>query len=145
VAQENAKLNNVPAPGRSLEFIHQDVFDFLRSRIEQRAYADVVILDPAKLAGVKDEIPRAMRTYGDFNKLAVQIVKPGGVLVTCSCSGLVSDEAFRGIVVRAAHENNRTLQIFDFCGAGPDHPVMSDFPEGRYLKVIFARVFNRGA
>lgn len=144
-AHANAKLNNFPAGGQELEFIHANTFDFLRKAIDDKKTADLVILDPAKLAGVKDEISRAMRTYGDFNKLALQAVKHGGTLVTCSCSGLIPDDTFKSIVCRSALETGKELQFFQMAGAGPDHPVSSIFPEGRYLKVIFARVFNRGA
>ncbi|MBN2144422.1 MAG: class I SAM-dependent rRNA methyltransferase [Candidatus Aureabacteria bacterium] len=140
LAKKNAALNHLPGEHQSLEWIHMDVFDFLRSKIQENELADMVILDPAKLAGVKDEIPRAMKTYGDLNRLAVQTIKPGGILVSCSCSGLISEEVFKSIVTRSANEANRTLQIFKISGAGPDHPVSTDFPEGKYLKVIYARV-----
>jgi 23S rRNA (cytosine1962-C5)-methyltransferase len=81
-AHENAKLNAV-----KISFIHVNVFDYLRKMISENKKADVVILDPSKLAGCTDEIKRAHRTYGDINKLGMQVVKPGGILLTCSCSG----------------------------------------------------------
>ena len=143
LARENARLNGLPGEEQALEFRHADVFDFLRECVAQGQRADLAIADPAKLAGAKEELPRALRTYGDLNRLAVQAVKPGGILVTCSCSGLVSEETFRSVVSRSAALAGSELQVFRVTGAGPDHPVSSVFPEGRYLKVIFARVLER--
>ena len=134
-AKSNAHLNGVRP-----EFIHADVFDFLRERVKTGRTADIVILDPAKLAGVRDEIPRAKRTYDDLNRLAMKTVAPGGVLLTCSCSGFISEPEFLSILSYAAMEAGVVLQIFRIAGASPDHPVSSAFPEGRYLKAVFARV-----
>jgi len=135
-AHENAKLNAV-----KISFIHVNVFDYLRKMISEIKKADVVILDPSKLAGCTDEIKRAHRTYGDINKLGMQVVKPGGILLTCSCSGLVSEHDFLSILTRSAAEAGVILQIFNISGASPDHPFTTIFPEGRYLKAVFARVF----
>ena len=135
-AHENAKLNAV-----NISFIHVNVFDYLRKMISENKKADVVILDPSKLAGCADEIKRAHRTCGDINKLGMQVVKPGGILLTCSCSGLVSERDFLSILTRSAAEAGVILQIFNISGASPDHPFTTIFPEGRYLKAVFARVF----
>jgi 23S rRNA (cytosine1962-C5)-methyltransferase len=136
-AERNAKLNGVAAKA---EWVHANVFDYLRRMQAEGRKADLVVLDPSKLAGVKAEISRGMRTYGDLNKLAIEAVRPGGILVTCSCSGLISPEAFMSIVRNSAGEAGAVLKVLDIAGAGPDHPVASNFPEGRYLKVIFAQV-----
>ncbi len=135
-AQENARLNSV-----SVKYQHVNVFDHLRAMHSKGEQADVVILDPAKLAGCVDEIKRAHRTYGDVNRLGMQVVRPGGILLTCSCSGLVSEQDFLSILTRSAAEGGVVLQIFKVEGASPDHPFSSIFPEGRYLKAVFARVF----
>jgi 23S rRNA (cytosine1962-C5)-methyltransferase len=135
-AQENARLNSVP-----VIFQHVNVFDYLRTMLGKGAQADVVILDPAKLAGCKEEIKRAHRTYGDINRLGMQAVRPGGILLTCSCSGMVSERDFLSILTRSAAEAGVVLQIFRIAGASPDHPFSTIFPEGRYLKAVFARVF----
>ncbi|OHB97218.1 MAG: hypothetical protein A2W74_09390 [Planctomycetes bacterium RIFCSPLOWO2_12_38_17] len=135
-AHENAKLNAV-----KISFIHVNVFDYLRKMISEIKKADVVILDPSKLAGCTDEIKRAHRTYGDINKLGMQVVKPEGILLTCSCSGLVSEHDFLSILTRSAAEAGVILQIFNISGASSDHPFSTIFPEGRYLKAVFARVF----
>jgi 23S rRNA (cytosine1962-C5)-methyltransferase len=135
-AHENAKLNAV-----NISFIHVNVFDYFRKMIGENKKADVVILDPAKLAGCADEITRAHRTYGDINKLGMQVVRPGGILLTCSCSGLVSERDFLSILTRSAAESGVILQIFNISGASSDHPFTTIFPEGRYLKAVFARIF----
>ena len=136
MAQENARLNSV-----KITFQHVNVFDYLRMMTGKGMQADVVILDPAKLAGCTEEIKRAHRTYGDINRLGMQVVRPGGILLTCSCSGLVSERDFLSILTRSAAEAGVVLQIFKITGASPDHPFSTIFPEGRYLKAVFARVF----
>ncbi|MFN3532141.1 MAG: class I SAM-dependent rRNA methyltransferase [Candidatus Brocadia sp.] len=135
-AQENARLNSV-----KVTFHHINVFDHLRTMISKGMQADVVILDPAKLAGCKEEIKRAHRTYGDINRLGMQVTRPGGILLTCSCSGFVSERDFLSILTRSAAEAGVVLQFFKIAGASSDHPFSSIFPEGRYLKAVFARVF----
>lgn len=135
-AGENARMN-----GAQVEFLHADVFDHLRGMVARGDLADLVIADPAKLAGVRDEIPRARRTYGDLNRLAMKAVRPGGVLLTCSCSGLISEPDFLSILTRSAAEAGVVFQAFRIAGAAGDHPVSSIFPEGRYLKAVFARIY----
>lgn len=137
VAQRNADLNQV-----SIDFIHEDCFDFLRRMEGQLRQADLVIVDPAKLAMVREEIPRALRTYNDINRLAMGRVRTGGILVSCSCSGLVSEEQFLSVLANAARQAQVVLQTFRITGASPDHPIRTDFPEGRYLKVVFSRVIR---
>ena len=105
-AQENAHLNSV-----QVTFQHVNVFDHLRMMTSRGTQADVVILDPAKLAGCTEEIKRAHRTYGDINRLGMQVVRPGGILLTCSCSGLVSERDFLSILTRSAAEAGVVLQI----------------------------------
>lgn len=135
-AQENAQLNAV-----QVTFQHINVFDYLRTMISKGVQTDVVILDPAKLAGCTEEIKRAHRTYGDINRLGMQVIKPGGILLTCSCSGLVSEREFLSVLTRSAAEAGVVLQIFQITGASQDHPFSTIFPEGRYLKAVFARVY----
>lgn len=134
-ALENARTNHV-----RIEFAHRDVFDFLRSMVEKKEQADVVIVDPSKLAGVRDEISVAKRKYGDLNRLAMKAVRPGGVLFTSSCSGLISEPDFLSILTRSAAEAGIIFQAFSVTGASGDHPFSSIFPEGRYLKAVFARI-----
>ncbi len=134
LARQNAALN-----GAAVNFLHADAFDLLRDWRGRERQADLIVVDPPKLAAVKDEVPCAMRAYGDLNRLALSVLRPGGIILTCSCSGLISDETFLRIVRRAAEEAGVALQIFREAGAAPDHPVRADFPEGKYLAAIYGR------
>jgi len=128
-ARQNARLNRV-----KVDYYHQDVFNYLK---QCREKFDVVVLDPPKMAREAEDLPKARRGYHDLNALASRVVKPGGVLVSCSCTGLVQPEEFLQIVQRASERELRTFQI---TGAGPDHPVSNLYPEGRYLKVVYSIV-----
>ena len=86
--------------------------------------SDTVVLDPAKLTRDREYVESALRKYCDMNRLALQVVKPGGVFLTCSCTGLVSEADFLESVRRAAWQAGRTLQVFKVSGAGADHPYL---------------------
>ena len=99
------------------------------------------------LEGVVDTLMETWRPDGfteaelqDMNKLALAAVKPGGIFLTCSCTGLVSEEQFLDMLRRAAFYSNRTVQVLKVSGAGPDHPFLANVPESRYLKAVFCRV-----
>jgi len=139
VARDNAKRNGV-----EVRFVHCDVFKHLRGMQSRDETVDALVLDPAKLAGVRAEVGRARRTYGDLNRLGMSVVADGGLLLTCSCSGLISESEFLSILTRSASEAGVYLQIFKIAGAAGDHPYVSSFPEGRYLKAVFARVMRSG-
>ncbi len=139
VARENAKLNGV-----KVDFVHSDVFSHLRTMTARGETVDALVLDPAKFASVKDELPVAKKKCGDVNRLGLRVVREGGIILTCSCSGMIDEAEFMSIVANSAAEAGVRLQVFEVAGAAPDHPVASDFPEGRYLKAIFARVTRRG-
>ena len=134
MAKENANLNQA-----RIDFVHSDAFIYLRQMIANGRKFDAVVLDPPKFAGDREEIEEALIKYHDLNALAMQVVRPGGIFVTCSCSGLVSREVFKATVIRAARRAKVMLQIFAETGASPDHPVMMNCPESEYLKVIWAR------
>ena len=93
-----------------------------------------------QVAAVWDETDEGRKKYNDMNVLAHQLIKPGGLFVTCSCSGLLDAAEFEYIITSAAHRYQKKLQIIDRTGAGMDHPVMSNCPESRYLKAIWAVV-----
>lgn len=135
LAKGNAKLN-----GAQVRFVQADLFPWLRDMIPNGERFDVVILDPAKLTRDRESVDQALRKYCDMNRLALQVVKPGGVILTCSCTGLVSEPDFLESLRRAAWQAGRQLQVFRVSGAAADHPFLIHVPEGRYLKAVFARV-----
>lgn len=136
VAESNARLNKV-----KVRFVQADIFHWLRDVAAGRAERfDVVVLDPAKMTRDRDQVIPALKKYLDMNKLALGAVKPGGIFVTCSCTGLVSEEQFLDMLRRAAFYSNRTVQVLKISGAGPDHPWQAHVPESRYLKAVFCRV-----
>ena len=97
-------------------------------------------LDPAKQTRDREEVGFALKRYFDMNRLALGAVAPGGIFLTCSCTGLVSEDDFLESLRRAAWQAGRSLQILRVGGAGADHPYMLTAPEGRYLKAVFCRV-----
>jgi len=135
LAEENARINKA-----KVKFIQVDLFHWLREAIERGLKYDVVILDPSKQTRTKEELEKAMRKYTDMNRLAMQVVKPGGILLTCSCTGLASESEFLNSIRIAAWQSQRTAQILKITGAGPDHPWASHVAEGRYLKAVWARI-----
>jgi 23S rRNA (cytosine1962-C5)-methyltransferase len=134
-AKRNANLNQA-----RVEWVHCDAFSWARQAQKNARRFDVVALDPPKLILDREEEFDGRRKYEDLNQLAVMLIEKGGLLVTCSCSGLLSAEDFEQAVIRGTHRAGRRLQILDRTGAGEDHPVMSNCPESRYLKVLWARV-----
>jgi 23S rRNA (cytosine1962-C5)-methyltransferase len=139
VAKKNANLNQ----SRDAKFVHSDVFPWLRDAKRAGKTWDVVVLDPPKLAASREEVAMALRKYFDLNRLALDVVADGGVLLTCSCSGSVSEEAFLDMVARTGANARKDLSVFEVAGAAPDHPVALHAPETRYLKAVFVRVKGR--
>ncbi len=135
MARTNANLNQA-----RINFVHADVFTYLRQMITNGRQYDCVVCDPSKFAGARDEVDAALRKYRDLNGLAMQVVRPGGVLLTCSCSGLVSRPMFAEAVQAGARHARRQVQVFDQTGAAGDHPVMMNCPESEYLKAMWCRV-----
>ena len=134
-AGQNAALNEA-----RIDFHHDDAFDFLRAAGREGRKWDVVVVDPSKFVPRRDQMETGLRKYADLNRLAAGVVAPGGVLLTCSCSGLVDPATFVRTVARATRAAGRELQILRTTSAGPDHPVMADAPESAYLKAVWARV-----
>lgn len=136
IAKGNAKLNDV-----KLKFVQADIFPWLRDAGNAKDLYDVVILDPAKMTRDREQVIAALKKYLDMNKLALGVVKPGGLFATFSCTGLVSEQEFLDMLRRAAYFSGRTIQILKVSGAGADHPFMAHVQESRYLKAVFCRVF----
>jgi 23S rRNA (cytosine1962-C5)-methyltransferase len=137
IAKGNARLNDVRP-----KFVQADIFPYLRDAANRGDQYDVVILDPAKMTRDRDQVIAALKKYLDMNKLALGVVKPGGLFATFSCTGLVSEEQFLDMLRRAAYFSGRTIQILKVSGAGADHPFMAHVQESRYLKAVFCRVVD---
>ncbi len=135
LARQNASLNQV-----RIRFVQADLFPWLRDVLATGQRFDVVVLDPAKQTRDREALDFALKRYLDMNRLALQAVAPGGLFLTCSCTGLVGEDQFLDTLRRAAWQAGRTLQVLRLSGAGPDHPFLVHVPEGRYLKAIFCRV-----
>ena len=134
-ARRNAALNRA-----EVEWIHADAFKYLRRQRNAVEPFEAIVLDPAKWALSRDRIAEARQKYLDLNLAGIRALRRGGVLLTCSCSGLISEEDFLGILRSAAVRAGRELQVFHVAGAAPDHPVSIHCPESRYLKAVFGRV-----
>jgi 23S rRNA (cytosine1962-C5)-methyltransferase len=135
LAKQNANLNQV-----RIRFVQADLFAWLRDVLPSGQRFDVVVLDPSKQTRDREAVPLALKRYLDMNRLALQAVAPGGIFLTCSCTGLVREEEFLDTVRRAAWQAGRILQILRISGAAADHPFLIHALEGRYLKAVFCRV-----
>ncbi|MCG8353869.1 MAG: class I SAM-dependent methyltransferase [Chloroflexales bacterium] len=136
--QAQVELNGI---NTAVDAIAGDVFSLLRQYRTMERYFDVIILDPPKFVHNQAHLERATRGYKDINLLAVQLLRPGGILATCSCSGLVSADLFQKVVFGAAVDARRDVQILERLAQSPDHPVLLSFPEGEYLKGLICRVW----
>jgi 23S rRNA (cytosine1962-C5)-methyltransferase len=132
----NAALNGAS----SLEIVEQNAFDYLRDRAEEAPAWDLVVLDPPAFAKNKESLPAARRGYKEINLRALQILRPGGILITASCSYHLSEALLEELVLEAARDAGREVQLLERRGAGRDHPVLMGLPETRYLKCLVARV-----
>ena len=139
LAKQNVALNGFPTPED--DFVVADVFQYLRVCRDSRQEFDIIVLDPPKFAHTQRQVESAARGYKDINLLAFKLLKPGGLLMTYSCSGGVSADLFRKIVFGALVDAGREAQVITTLGAGPDHPVALTFPEGEYLKGLLLRVW----
>ena len=139
--KRNANLNQA-----RLKFVHADAFASACQMQQNGERWDVVVLDPPKFIFTRDDHGNweGRQKYEDLKQLAISLVQTGGIVVTCSCFGLLSLEDFEAHVIKAAHRLNRCLQSFNRTGPGVDHPVYSNFLESRYLKVLWARVASKG-
>lgn len=138
IAQKNVQLNGLDV--HKTEWIQGDAFQVLRKMRDQNRKFDVVILDPPKFAATTAQVKRAARGYKDINLLGFKLLNPGGVLITFSCSGGISEALFQKIVADAALDAGVQASIERRLSQGVDHPVNLAFPEGAYLKGLVCRV-----
>ncbi|MCS6992440.1 MAG: class I SAM-dependent methyltransferase [Anaerolineales bacterium] len=132
LARENARQNALPSD--RLDWLEADVFTALRKFRDQNRSWDLIILDPPKFAPTAAQAEKAARGYKDINRLAFKLLRPGGILVTFSCSGGIDAALFQKIVASAALDAGVDAQIVEHLSQAPDHPVALHFPEGAYLK-----------
>jgi 23S rRNA (cytosine1962-C5)-methyltransferase len=137
-ARKNYARNALPEG--KVEWMEADVFLALRKFRDSRRTFDLIVLDPPKFAQTASQAERAARGYKDINLLAFKLLRPGGLLVTFSCSGGVSEELFQKIVAGAALDAGVRAQIVERLHQAPDHPVALNFPEASYLKGFIIRI-----
>ncbi len=138
VARQNVELNKLDIS--KAEFVRDDVFKLLRRYRDQGEKFDVIVMDPPKFVENKNQLMGACRGYKDINMLAIQLLNPGGVLLTFSCSGLMTNDLFQKIVADAAVDAGRDVQFIEQFRQAADHPVIASYPEGLYLKGFACRV-----
>ena len=137
----NVEMGTLPEDARSrVEATKADIFDTLRT-IPRNKY-DVIILDPPKLAQTIKALENAKKAYKDLNRTAMEKIRDGGILVTCSCSGALSREDFRTVIAWSAKDANVEVQVLETLGQAQDHPIRLSFPESEYLKVFILRVIK---
>jgi 23S rRNA (cytosine1962-C5)-methyltransferase len=134
---ENVALNGLPAAGHAA--LEGDIFQLLRKFRDEGRSFDLVVLDPPKFAHSAAQAEKAARGYKDINLLGFKLLRPGGLLVTFSCSGGVDAALFQKIVASAALDAGAEAQIVEHLSQAPDHPVALNFPEGAYLKGLVCR------
>lgn len=139
-AKFNAELNEFDISKKRAVFLNADVFKLLREYRDQGTTFDVVIMDPPKFAESKAQLNGACRGYKDINMLAMQILKPGGTLLTYSCSGLMDQVLFQKIIADAAVDACRSVKFVERFEQAADHPTDTAYPEGFYLKGFACKV-----
>src|SRR5216684_5352322 len=137
VADKNAVLNQ-----HDIEWIEANAFDLLKDYAASGQRYDTVVLDPPAFAKSKRELDAALRGYKELNLRALKMLRPGGLLVTCSCSYHVSSSDFLQMLAQASRDARRGLRIVEMRGQAKDHPVLLNVPETSYLKCVIAHVSN---
>lgn len=139
VAEQNEKLN-AAAHKTEIEWIEANAFDLLRDYADAGRQYDVIVLDPPAFAKSKKNLPAAMRGYKELNLRAMKMLRPGGILVTCSCSFVVSEEDFLGMLTETAQDAHRSVKVLEKRTQAQDHPILLGVPETFYLKCVILSV-----
>jgi 23S rRNA (cytosine1962-C5)-methyltransferase len=137
-AQKNAELNNAT----NVQFSEANVFDALREMEVAGERFDTIVLDPPAFAKNRASVKAAARGYKEINLRAIKLLKPAGVIVTCTCSYHMSEEMFLEIIAEAANDAHRKLQLVEKRTQSSDHPILLGVPETYYLKCAIARVLD---
>lgn len=139
LAKANASLNQIDA--NSINFVKADVGEYMKSAFSEGKLWDIVVLDPPKLAPNRKVLQRAITKYRNLNSMAMRLTKPGGLLMTCSCSGAMTQSGnFLSVIQEAALSANRRVTQLRYSGAAPDHTIDPAYPEGTYLTNVLLRV-----
>jgi 23S rRNA (cytosine1962-C5)-methyltransferase len=139
VADQNAALNRREGQAE-IEWIEANAFDLLKDYSSSDHHYDTVVLDPPAFAKSKRDLDAALRGYKELNLRALKMLRPGGILITCSCSYHVSASNFLEMLASAALDAHRTLRLIEVRGQAKDHPVLLNIPETAYLKCVIAHV-----
>lgn len=142
LGRENMALNHLTPSNGVVAGISEDAFAALRALRESGRRFDMIVLDPPKFAASKRDVQSASRGYKDINLQALHLLRPGGLLFTFSCSGVISADLFQKIVFGAALDAGRATQIIGYLAQGSDHPTALTFPEGAYLNGLICRVVD---
>jgi 23S rRNA (cytosine1962-C5)-methyltransferase len=137
---EIARANALQNGCSQIEFQQADCFDFLQQAVQEKMQFDGIVLDPPRMAGTRQQLSSALRAYHRLNLSAVNLLRPGGILVSCSCSGRVPREDFVGVLSSVAKRTRRRIQVLEFLRADFDHPFDVNCPETDYLKCLICRV-----
>ena len=137
-AQKNVQANGFDAARAT--WLDADAFKTLRRLHEEGERFDLVVLDPPKFAASREHVDRAARAYKDINLTGFKLLRPGGLLFTYSCSGAIDAALFQKIVAGAAADARVDARILKRLGAGVDHPLLTAFPEGEYLKGLLLQI-----
>lgn len=140
VADQNASENAEALGGREIEWIEGNAFDLLRDYSDAGRQYDTIVLDPPAFAKSKKNLETALRGYKELNLRALKMLRPGGVLVTCSCSFHVSEMDFMQMLADAAADAHRSVRVVEKRTQAKDHPVLLALPESQYLKCVIAIV-----
>jgi 23S rRNA (cytosine1962-C5)-methyltransferase len=137
-ARQNFILNGLDADAH--QFLIADVFDYLERAQQDSEQFDVVVLDPPAFAKTQSVRSQALKAYRRLNMLGMQVLRPGGILLTCSCSGVIGMDDLLGTLSQVAQRLHRPVQLLESYTHGVDHPMNLVMPETAYLKALFCRV-----
>jgi 23S rRNA (cytosine1962-C5)-methyltransferase len=142
IAEENEKLNRDQHHAGEIEWIEANAFDLLKDYATAGRQYDTIVLDPPAFAKTKRAVPTALRGYKELNLRALKMLRPGGTLVTCSCSFHVSEVEFLEMLGSAAADAGRVVRVLEKRGASRDHPVLLNVPETAYLKCVICQMIG---
>ncbi len=139
VAEQNEKLN-AAANKTEIEWIEGNAFDLMKDYSSSGRQYNTIVLDPPAFAKSKKNLESAVRGYKELNLRALKMIRPGGVLITCSCSFAVSEQDFFDVLNEAAQDAHRSVRVLEKRTQAKDHPILLGVPETYYLKCFVLSV-----